>query len=58
VTDSKGRIMTLEVHHSEQFKQFKENEQEKKTSLKRKQDEVGNYSILILCRTNKVRLLQ
>jgi len=26
----------LEVHHSEQFKEFKEKEQEKKTSLKQK----------------------
>jgi len=38
----------LEVHHSEQFKEFKEKEQKKKTSLKRKQYEAGNYSIVIL----------
>ena len=65
MTDSKGRICVhpdagkkatnlkshLEVHHSEQFKEFKEKEQEKKTSLKRKQYEAGNYIIVILCIT-------
>jgi len=40
----------LEVHHSEQFDEFKNKEQEKKT-LKRKQYDAGNYSNVILCIT-------
>ena len=41
----------LEVHHSEQFEKFKENEQDKKIPLNRKQDEAGNYSVVILYTT-------
>ena len=65
MTDSKGKIcrlagknatnlkshLELEVHHSEQFKEFKENEQEKKTALKQNQYQAGNYFIVILCIT-------
>ena len=37
--------------HSEQFKEFKEYEQKKKTSLKQKQYEAGKYSVVSLCIT-------
>jgi len=63
VTVSKGKIcghlvagkndfFHLKSHtHSEQLKEFKEYEQKKKTSLKQKQYEAGNNSIVSLCIT-------
>jgi len=43
-----GKIFSSEIIHTEQFKEFKEYEQKKKTLLKWKQYEAGNYSIFPL----------
>ena len=63
VTVSKGKICGHLVagkndffiwNHTlyEQFKELKEYEQKKKTSLKWKQNEAGNYSVVSLCITD------